>query len=122
MHTIRIDRINKLVEQRIVGAMDVTEVEESGAAMRHAVRSLAAAPGAHLSLYDCSEMGRVGDDVVASAFRQWNDPRFTCVRARKVAVVVPSNLTRLRAADGSKSRPNMQMFADRAEAMRWLFS
>lgn len=122
MHSIRVDRINKLVEQRIVGTLDVAEVEESGAAMRHAVRSLDAAPGAHLSLYDCSAMGNVGNDVVASAFRQWNDPRFSCVRARKVAVVVPSNLTRLRAADGSRSRPNMQMFADRAEAMRWLFS
>lgn len=122
MHSIRVDRINKLVEQRIVGTIDVAEVEESGAAMRQAVRALGTAPGAHLSLYDCSDMGSVGEDVVASAFRQWNDPRFTCVRARKVAVVVPSPLTRMRTADDTKTRPNMRMFAERGEAMRWLFS
>lgn len=122
MHSIRIDRVNKLVEQRIAGTLGVAEVEESGAAMRHAVRSLGTAPGAHLSLYDCSDMGLVGEDVVASAFRQWNDPRFSCVRARKVAVVVPSPLTRIRAADDSKTRPNMRLFAERGEAMRWLFS
>ena len=122
MHSIRIDRINKLVEQRIAGTLDLAEVEESGAAMRRAVRSLGTAPGAHLSLYDCSDMGLVGEEVVASAFRQWNDPRFSCVRARKVAVVVPSPLTRMRTADDSKSRPNMRMFAERGEAMRWLFS
>ena len=122
MHKIRIDRINLLVEQRVSGTPNVAEVEESGAAMRHAVRSLDAGPDAHLSLYDCTDMGVIGDDAVASAFRQWNDPRFTCVRARKVAVVVPSTLTRLRAADWTKARPNMRLFATRPEAMRWLFS
>lgn len=122
MHTIRIDRINKLVEQRIGGTPDPAEAEANGAAMRHAVRSLGVMPDTHLSLYDCSEMGPVGDEVLASAFRQWNDPRFTCVRARKVAVVLPSALTRLKAAEPSQARANMQLFATRAEAMRWLFA
>lgn len=122
MHSIRIDRISKLVEQRISGAPDLVEVEEAGAAMRHAVRSMGFAPESHRSLYDCSEMGAVGDDVFDSAFRQWNDPRFTCVRARKVAVVLPSTLARLRIRGQADRRANMQLFATRPEAMRWLFS
>lgn len=122
MHSIRVDRINALVEQRISGTPDVAEIEESGAAMRKAVRELGTPPETHRSLYDCSAMGPIGDDVVASAFSQWNDPRFSCVRARKVAVVVPSTLTRLKAAESTKTRPNMQLFATRAEAMRWLFT
>lgn len=122
MQSIRIDRINRLVEQRISGSPSAAEADEWGAAMRQAVRSLGTAPGAHVSLYDCSEMGLVGDDALASAFRQWNDPRFTCVRARKVAVVLPSALLRMKAAPGSRARDNMQLFATRPEAMRWLLA
>ena len=122
MHSICIDRVNKLVEQRISGTPDVAAIETYGAAMRQAVRSLGTRPEAHLSLYDCSQMGVIGEDAIASALRQWNDPRFSCVRARRVAVVAPMALTRMRLARGDGMRANMQLFASRSEAMRWLFS
>jgi hypothetical protein len=122
MHSVRVDRINKLVEQRLTGVPDVLEIEAAGTLMRQAVRSLNGGPGQHVSLIDCTELGPIADDAVASAFRQWNDPRFSCVRARKVAVVVPSALARLKLTQPVSGRPNMQMFADRAGAMRWLFA
>lgn len=122
MHSVRIDRINRLVEQRVGGVPDVAEVEASGAAMRKAVRSLGTKPGAHVSLYDLSELGPVGDDTIACALRQWSDPRFTCVKARKVALVVPSAVARMKFAVPTGSRDNMALFATRTEAMRWLFA
>lgn len=57
--------------------------------------------------------------VIESAMRQWADPRFTCVKARKVALVVPSALNRMKMAG---PRDNMQLFATRPEALRWLFA
>lgn len=122
MFNVRVDRINKLVEQRVSGALDVADVEESGAAVRKAVRSLGTPPGAHVTLYDLSEMRAIGDDAIGSALAQFADPRFTCVRARKVAVVVPSALGRMKLAAPAGTRDNMRMFANRPEAMRWLFS
>ena len=122
MHSIRIDPIHRLVEQRVSGMLDVAGVAESGAAVRKAVRSLDAAAGTHVTLYDLSDLLPVGDDVVASALEQFADPRFTCVRARKVAMVAPSALMRLKLTGPARSRENMALFADRAEAMRWLFA
>lgn len=122
MYRIRIDRIGKLLEQRVTGTPDVAETEASGAAMRQAALTLGLGPEEHVTLYDLSEMGLVGDDVIASTFRQFNDPRFSCVRARKVAVVIGSALLRMKVAGPSETRPNMRVFADRADAMRWLFA
>lgn len=122
MHSVRVDRINKLVEQRISGIPDVAEVETSGAAVRKAVHALGLGPGAHVTLYDLSEMGMVDDAVVASALEQFGDPRFSCVKARKVAMVVPSALARLKLTGPAEARDNMALFATRTEAMRWLFA
>lgn len=122
MHSVRIDRINRLVEQRVVGALDLAEVERSGAAVRAAVRSLGTAPGAHVTLYDLSETAPMDDAVIESALRQFADPRFTCVRARKVALLAPSALARMKLNAPAGSRDNMRMFADRGAAMRWLLS
>lgn len=122
MHSVRIDRINKMIEQRISGTPDVAEIEAAGAEARRAVRSLEAAPGAHVSLYDLTGIGAISDAAIESAMRQWADPRYTIVRARKVALVAPSALARLKLGKPTAPRENMRMFADRAEAMRWLFS
>lgn len=122
MHSIRIDRINRLVEQRVAGTPDVAEIETAGAAMRQAIRTLGAGPGAHLSLYDLTGMDGISDAIIASAMQQWADPRFTCVRARKVAMVVPSALARLKLGGPASRRDNMALFADRATAMKWLFA
>ena len=122
MHGVRIDRINRLVEQRVVGALDLAEVERSGAAVRAAVRSLGTAPGAHVTLYDLSETAPLDDAVIESALRQFADPRFTCVCARKVALLAPSALARMKLNAPAGSRDNMRMFADRGDAMRWLLS
>lgn len=122
MHKVTIDRINKLVEVRVSGALDAAAMEASGADARAAVRSLGLGPGAHVSLYDISDAGLVGDDAIASALGQWADPRYSCVRGRKVALVVPSALNRMKIAGPSRTRDNMAMFATRAEAMRWLFA
>ncbi len=122
MHSITVDRINRLVEQRVSGALDLAGVVETGAAVRKAVRSLGTAPGAHLTLYDLSELSPVGDDVVGSAIEQFADPRFSCVKARKVAMVVPSALMRLKLAGPLGTRDNLAVFADRPAAMRWLFA
>lgn len=122
MHKITVDRINKLVDVRLSGTLDVAAMEASGAATRAAVRSLGLGPGAHVSLYDISDAGLVGDAVIASALGQWADPRYSCVRGRKVALVVPSALNRMKIAAPSATRDNMAVFANRAEAMRWLFA
>lgn len=122
MHSVRVDRVNKLIEQKVSGTPDVAEIEAAGAEARRAVRSLKASPGAHVSLYDLSGIGAISDAVIESALRQWADPRYTCVRARKVALVAPSALARLKLGKPTAVRDNMRMFSDRAEAMRWLFS
>ena len=122
MHSVRIDRINRLVEQRVSGTFDAATVERSGAEMRRAIRSLDAGPGGHLSLYDLSELTIPSDAVVEGAFQQLADPRFTYVRARKVAVVAPSALMRLKLAGPAAARDNMAVFAERPDAMRWLFA
>ena len=122
MHSIRIDRINHLVEQRVSGTPDVAEVEASGAEVRKAVRSLGLGPGKHVTLYDLSEMGLVSDAVIACAMQQFADPRFTIVKARKVAMVVPSALARMKITPASATRDNMATFSNRAEAMKWLFA
>lgn len=121
MHTVRIDRINRLIEQRVSGTLDLDEVEASGNAVRQAVRSLGAGPGAHVTLFDLSEMTLASDAVIASAMRQFADPRYTCVKARKVAMVIPSAVARLKLGPSVASRDNMAVFAGRDEALRWLF-
>ncbi|MBN8808639.1 MAG: hypothetical protein J0I47_10475 [Sphingomonas sp.] len=121
MHHVTVDRINKLVEVRLQGALDLAAIEASGAATRAAVRSLGLGPGAHVTLCDVSEGGVIDDAAIASAFAQWADPRYTVVRARKVAIVA-SALNRLKATAPSATRDNMALFATRAEAMRWLFA
>lgn len=121
MHTITVDRINKLVEVRLAGDLDVAAMEASGVAVRAAVRSLGLGPAAHVSLFDISEGGMVSDGAITSAFTQWADPRYTCVRGRKVAVVA-SALNRLKLAEPSAARDNMAVFATRDAAMRWLFA
>ncbi|MES2754543.1 MAG: hypothetical protein V4659_07760 [Pseudomonadota bacterium] len=122
MHSIRIDRINRLVEQRITGTPDITEIEASGAEVRKAVRSLGLAPRAHVTLYDLSEMGLISEATITNAMAQFADPRFSCVKARKVAMVVPSALARMKISPASATRDNMALFATRPEAMRWLFA
>lgn len=122
MHKVTIDRINKLVDIRLSGALDAAAMEASGAAARAAVRSLGLGPGAHVSLYDISDAGLVGDDAIANALGQWADPRYTCVRGRKVALVVPSALNRIKIAGPTATRDNMAVFETRADAMRWLFA
>ena len=122
MHSVRIDRINKLIEQRVSGTPDVAEIGVSGAEVRKAVHSLGLGPGGHVTLYDLSELGLISDAAVASAMQQFADPRFSCVKARKVAVVMPSALNRLKLTGPSAARDNMQVFPDRAAAMRWLFA
>lgn len=122
MHSIRVDRINNLIEQRIDGTPDVAEVEASGAEVRRAVRSLGLGPGKHVTLYDLSGVGVIGGDVVACAMQQFADPRFTCVKARKVAMVVPSALARMKIAPAANARDNMATFSNRADAMKWLFA
>lgn len=86
------------------------------------MQSLGLGPGAHVTLYDLSEMGLVSDAVIANAMQQFADPRFTCVRARKVAMVVPSALARMKITPASATRENMAMFGTRTEAMKWLFA
>lgn len=121
MHSVRVDRVNRLVEQRIGGTPDVAEIEAAGVEVRKAIRALNAGPAGHVTLVDCSEMGSIPDTVVAAAFAQWNDPRFSCVRARKVAMILPSAIARMKVGPQSKARTNMAVFANREEAMRWLF-
>jgi hypothetical protein len=121
MHNIRVDRINKLVDVRLTGTLDVAAMEASGVAARAAVRSLGLGPGAHVALYDISEGGVIDDAAIASALQQWADPRYTCVRGRKVAVVAAA-LNRLKVAGPTAVRDNMAIFATRDEAMRWLFA
>ncbi len=122
MHSVRTDRINRMIEQRISGTPDVAEIEAAGVAARKAVQSLGAAPGTHVSLYDLSGVQAISDEVIDSAMKQWADPRYTIVRARKVALVAPSAIARLKLNRPATSRDNMRLFADRGEAMRWLFS
>lgn len=122
MHSVRVDRINKMIEQRVSGMLDVAEIEVAGSEARRAVRSLQAAPGAHVSLYDLTGMDAISDAAIDSALRQWADPRYTIVRARKVALVAPSALARLKLARPAAVRENMRLFADRTQAMRWLFT
>lgn len=121
MHSVRIDRINRLVEQRIGGIPDEAEIGAAGVEARKAIRALDTGPLGHVTLVDCSDIGPVTDAVIAAAFAQWNDPRFSCVRARKVAMILPSALARMKVSPPSKSRDNMALFSSRDDAMRWLF-
>ena len=122
MHRVRTDPINRLVELRLSGALDIAAVEAAGESARLAVRSLGGGPGAHVSLYDLTDADPPRADAVRSAFDQWNDPRLAAVRARKVAVVAPRPLVRLGLAKPGATRPNMAVFEDRQAAMRWLFT
>lgn len=122
MHKVTVDRISKLVEVRLSGTLDVRAMEESGAAARAAVRSLGLPPGAHVALYDVTDAGLADTAAADSAMQQWADPRYTCVRGRKVALVVPTALNRMKIAAWSETRGNMAIFTNRAEAMRWLFA
>lgn len=122
MHSVRVDRIHKMIEQRLGGTPDVAAIEAAGAEARRAVRSLNAAPGQHVSMYDLTGINAISDAALASAMQQWADPRYTIVRARKVALVASSALARLKLKGAAASRENMRLFADRSDAMRWLLS
>lgn len=122
MHKIVLDHVNKLLEMRLSGPASLADIVSAGTAARAAVRSFGTPPGAHRSIYDLSEMGAISDEAIDKAFSEWADPRFTCVRARKVAIVAPPPLIRSRLEKLRDSRPGLSVFETRQQAMRWLFA
>lgn len=122
MHKIVVDRVHNVIEVRVLGDATFDSIGLAGAAARKAVQSLNVKPGIHSSLYDLSDMISATPDAIARAASEWADPGFSCVRAKRIALVMPDVAMRQRLQPLTQARADLQTFAGRPHAMRWLFS
>ena len=127
MHRVTVDRINKLVEVRLSGMLDVAAMEASGTRdARRGALAGASGPGAHVSLYDISDaglsIGAAGGSLARLRAMGRSALLPACAGARW-RCVVPSALNRMKIA-GAESRraTTWRCSRARAEAMRWLFA
>lgn len=122
MYTIHIDRARLLVDMRLSGFFTQQIAIDATAALRAAVRSLGADTGRHVTLYDATDLKVSPAETVEYIKNSYTDPSIRSLWARRVAYCAPSTLARMQMTRLRGGRPDIAVFASRAEALDWLLS
>jgi hypothetical protein len=119
MFSIEFDASRSLVRAKMWGFMDVTEVAEFSRQEQQAVADAGLQSGQFLLLVN-TEGAIIQPQEVVAAFADIvaNSP----LKAKRIAVVRGSSLTRMQTQRILMIRDNAAIFADLSEAEKWLFA
>lgn len=120
MHSIHIDHDRALVDVRVSGFHTRTEARAVTEDVRAAIRTLGDRIGQHVTLYDVTSVEIASGDTIEMLQSSWDEPEARRLWARKVAYCTPSALGRLQVARMKDARADIEVFANRADAIAWL--
>jgi hypothetical protein len=121
-HSIQVDHRRKLVDVHISGILMPEDVAWVGEEIREAVRSLGAAAGQHVTLYDLSGLQVAPAAAVDMIKYTFANPVVRNLWSRKLAVVAATALIRMQAHRVREARPDLVVFDNREAALEWLLA
>ncbi|KQN25103.1 hypothetical protein ASE86_02250 [Sphingomonas sp. Leaf33] len=122
MIKVVVDRSHALVNLTADGFVTDADIATGAAQLHAAIRSLGDRMGRHVTLYDLTGL-RVASPAILDTFAVFfTDPAYRAIWARRVAFVTASPLVTLQMERIRRDRPDMQVFAERAPAIAWLFA
>lgn len=122
MNNVSVDQVRGLVRVTVKDFCTPETVDVLGGAVRAAVRSLGPAVGAHLTLYDVSAIPVAPPATIDALNATLARPDVMAVKARKVAFVTPSALSRIQLARVRSDGQAVAVFPDVRSAEAWLLN
>jgi len=117
MHTFTTDRLTGTIEVAVVGFWNVEHVQSFKAELLQELQKMSQYVTAPKTLYNYTNAAIQSQDVVAAMTALAADPDLA---GRRVAMYTDGLLARMQAKRVSSVRADMQVFTDRASAVRWL--
>ena len=121
-HNVTVDPAKKLVILTMSGVISPEDGAWMGEEVRAAVRSLGAAVGQHVTLYDFSDVPVVPLATLEQLRETFRNASIRYLWARKLAIVTKTALGRLQARRVKEVRPDIEVFDDRDAALAWLLA
>ncbi len=120
MPTIRIDRIHRLIEVKLIGFYTRERATETAAAVVKAITSLGGDPNSHFTLYNLEHLQVTSAEAFDELSICYSDAGQRGYWARRVACYSPSALVRIQMSRLKTGRSDFGVFGDRATAIAWL--
>lgn len=117
---IEVDPARKLVIVTASGFFTPEATHAATMEMRAALRTLGAAVGQHVTLYDMRGVSASSNETVELLRMAFANPVYKPLRARKVAFVATSRLLRRQIDRVREARPDMRIYDDYDAALAWL--
>ena len=121
-HSVTVDPAKKLIILTMSGVISPEDGAWMGEEVRAAVRSLGAAVGQHVTLYDFSDVPVVPLATLEQLRETFRNASIRHLWARKLAIVTKTALGRLQARRVKEVRPDIEVFDDRDAALAWLLA
>lgn len=121
-HSVEVDPARKLVILTMSGVIPPEDAAWMAEEVRSAVRSLGAAVGQHVTLYDFSAVPVVPQATVDQLIATFRNEAIRYLWARKLAIVTTTALGRMQAGRIKEVRPDIELFGNREAALAWLLA
>lgn len=118
-HSIIVDRANRLLDTRIKGFATEADIAAYFDEEQQQVRAMGCGSNEHLLIVDLLEFGTQAQEVIASLEKRVAE---RSLKAKRVAFVVSSTLSKMQMKRAMKGRDNIAMFSQRSEALAWILS